>query len=63
MQSNNEVNAASTPGSVKGDGGTAADFISFDDFEQNKGNQSWVKELQADHGEPPKMVIRKEDDK
>lgn len=42
VQSNNEVNAASTPGSVKGDGGTAADFISFDDFEQNKGNQSWV---------------------
>lgn len=42
VQSNNEANATSTPGSVKGDGGTAADFISFDDFERNKGNQSWV---------------------
>ena len=42
VQKTNETNAATSVGSVKGDGGTADDFISFDTFEQNKTNQSWV---------------------
>lgn len=42
VQKTNEANAATSPGSVKGDGGTADDFITFDTFEKNKTNQSWV---------------------
>jgi hypothetical protein len=42
VQKTNEANSATSPGSVKGDGGTADDFITFDTFEKNKTNQSWV---------------------
>ncbi|HRW99330.1 MAG TPA: hypothetical protein P5280_07560, partial [Cyclobacteriaceae bacterium] len=42
VQKTNEANSATSPGSVKGDGGTADDFITFDTFEKNKANQSWV---------------------
>lgn len=42
VQKTNEANAATSPGSVKGTGETADDFITFDTFEKNKGNQSWV---------------------
>lgn len=40
----NERNAATSPGSVTGQGATTADFISFETFEQNRGNQKWVKD-------------------
>lgn len=42
VQKTNEANAATSPGSVKGTGETADDFITFDTFEKNKTNQSWV---------------------
>ncbi len=42
VQKTNEANAATSPGSVKGTGETADDFITFDTFEKNKANQSWV---------------------
>lgn len=40
----NERNAATSPGSVTGQGATTADFISFETFEQNRGNSKWVKD-------------------
>jgi len=40
----NAKNAATSPGSVTGQGATTADFISYETFEQNRGNQKWVKD-------------------
>lgn len=40
----NAKNAATSPGSVTGQGATTADFISFETFEQNRGNSKWVKD-------------------
>lgn len=42
VQKTNEANSATSPGSVKGTGETVDDFISFNTFEKNKTNQSWV---------------------
>ncbi|MGE5404614.1 MAG: hypothetical protein ACM3PP_06710, partial [Candidatus Saccharibacteria bacterium] len=38
----NEANAASSPGSVNGQGAPPAEFISRETFEQNKDDRSWV---------------------
>lgn len=40
----NAKNAATSPGSVTGQGATTADFISFETFEQNRGNSKWVRD-------------------
>lgn len=40
----NANNAATSPGSVTGQGATTADFISFETFEQNRSNSKWVKD-------------------
>lgn len=38
----NAKNAASSPGSVTGQGTTTADYISRETFDQNKGDRSWM---------------------
>lgn len=38
----NKANSASSPGSVTGNGNSGTDFISFDSYESNKHDQSWV---------------------
>ncbi len=40
----NAKNAATSPGSVTGQGATTADYISFETFEQNRGNSKWVRD-------------------
>lgn len=40
----NAKNAATSPGSVTGQGATTADYISFETFEQNRSNSKWVKD-------------------
>jgi hypothetical protein len=41
-QQTNSANAASSPGSVTGNGNNGADFISFEVFEANKHDSNWV---------------------
>jgi len=42
VKETNAKNAASSPGSVTGQGATTADYISQETFEQNKGDQNWI---------------------
>lgn len=42
IQQVNSTNAASSTGSITGQGSVPSDFISKDTFEANKGNQSWM---------------------
>jgi hypothetical protein len=41
-QETNSLNASSSPGSVTGNGSAKGDYISFETFEANKGDQRWV---------------------